>query len=1016
MHTRFLHVMVACAALAACGEGSSDSSAPGTGGSGNSGNLGGTGASGGTVATGGVAGSTGGAAGSTGGAAGSTGGAAGSTGGAVSGGAAGSTGGAVSGGAGGSTGGAASGGAGGSTGGAGGTSTEGDDPGECFDGKDNDADGLTDCADTGCAGVACRPKAGDCDAVEVCTGGACPADQLEPSSKVCRPAAGGCDVAESCSGASPSCPADAVVPAATVCRPVAGDCDLAEACDGSAPACPLDTFAAAGVVCRAAAGVCDAVETCTGSAANCPADALRAAGDVCRGAAPTCDVAETCTGTSVTCPAEISLSTLSGFKSISSNGLHTCALTMAGAVKCWGSNEYGQIGDGTTVNRATPAAVSSLGSGNLAVAAGGGHSCAVTAAGGVKCWGRNGGGQLGNGATTDSATEVDVSGLSSGVTAVAAGRIHSCALTAAGGLKCWGGNSYGQLGNGSTTNSPTPVDVVGLSSGVVAVATGSDFTCAITGAGGLKCWGLSGLGQLGAGTTASSPTPVDVVGLSSVVSISCGDFHACAVTAGGGVWCWGEGKWGQLGNGAAADTSTPLPVSGLSTGATSVSAGQTQTCARTSTGGLKCWGYNSQGEVGDGTRNSRYTPVDVVGASNVVMVQSGASHVCALTASGEVTCWGSGYMGMLGDGTSQPRTVPISVAGLPASGVTAINTGSITTCALVPGGVAKCWGDNTNGQLGNGSGKLSAQAADVTGLGSGVADVAVGFVHACAVTASGGVKCWGENQEGELGNGSTTASPTPVDVVGLTAGAKAVAVGFYSCALTTGGGVKCWGGNAFGQLGNGTNSSASTPVDVTGLATGVKAISLGWVHACALTTAGGVKCWGRNEHGQLGDGTKTDRATPTDVTGLSSGVVAIAGGGAHTCAITANGALSCWGRNWFGNLGDGTTTSRDTPTPVVGLSSGVVAVGAGEITTCAVTFSGGVKCWGDNLYGTVGDGTTVMRVTPTDVVGLSSGQVAVDTNHHSCALSATGAVTCWGLDEHGEVSGVFMGYPRPICG
>lgn len=346
-----------------------------------------------------------------------------------------------------------------------------------------------------------------------------------------------------------------------------------------------------------------------------------------------------------------------------------------------------------------------------------------------------------------------------------------------------------------------------------------------------------------------------------------------------------------------------------------------------------------------------------------------------------------------------------------------IATGWLYTCALTSAGGVKCWGDNYYGQLGDGTTTDRYTPVDVVGLGSGVAAIAAGEGHTCAVTTAGGMKCWGRNSEGRLGDDTMIDRYTPVDVVGLTSGVKAIAIGIWqTCVLTSNGGVKCWG------LHN--HSYELTPIDVLGLTSGVEAITRrGYVHTCALTYTGGVKCWGYNTFGQLGDGTRMESYTPVDVLGLTSGVDAIDAGCGHTCAITSTAGIKCWGNNWKGQLGNDNTYCQIcnieqyeypcciTPVDVMGLASDIVAVATGGWHTCALTSTGGMKCWGENHSGELGDGTTTDRYIPMDVVGLTSGVSEIAAGHgHTCALTSTGGVKCWGINGSGQLGNGSSGF------
>jgi alpha-tubulin suppressor-like RCC1 family protein len=358
---------------------------------------------------------------------------------------------------------------------------------------------------------------------------------------------------------------------------------------------------------------------------------------------------------------------------------HSCALTRAGSVECWGWNRDGQLGDGTTSDRLTPVDVSGLRSGVTAIAAGGTHTCALMGTGGVKCWGNNEAGQLGDGTTSDRSTPVDVSGLSGGVTAIAAGGADSCALVSSGAVKCWGWNGYGQLGDGTTSGRLTPVDVAGLGGRATAIAAGGNDSCALMSTGRVKCWGWDYYGQLGDGRPAfQQSTPVEVSGLSGgVVAIALGEYHTCAVTDAGTAKCWGWNHYGQVsGEATSHDELTPVDVEGLGDHVTAISPAGIETSALTGTGSVEDWGG----------LEPRVTPIDIVG---VTAIADGGGHVCAVIRSGGVRCWGGNPYGELGDGTTTfSGLTPVTVVGFgPAKATLAILSRSVTVSAARAAGV-----------------------------------------------------------------------------------------------------------------------------------------------------------------------------------------------------------------------------------------------------------------------------------------------------------------------------------------
>jgi alpha-tubulin suppressor-like RCC1 family protein len=352
--------------------------------------------------------------------------------------------------------------------------------------------------------------------------------------------------------------------------------------------------------------------------------------------------------------------------------------------------------------------------------------------------------------------------------AITGGQFHTCARSSNGGEFCWGSNLDGQLGDGTTTTRLSPVAVKGLGP-VSQIGNGFDQSCAVSGAGAF-CWGSNDFGELGNGmvTVGANPTPGPVQGLTAAaLAVSGGSSHSCAITAGGGVSCWGNNQEGELGDGTTTERPFAAPVKGLAGPAVALAGGTVYECAVLSSGSVQCWGTNLDGNLGDGTTNDSSTPVTALGVTQAIGVAAGRVHTCAVLSTGGVACWGANASGQLGDGTTNQQHTAVSVVGLAGPAVAVAAAGD-TSCALLATGLVQCWGDNSTGQLGNGTTTSSVAPVSVVGVTNAISVTEGGngtSTHSCAVLASGNAVCWGSNESGELGNGTTVSSTTPVNVL-----------------------------------------------------------------------------------------------------------------------------------------------------------------------------------------------------------------------------------------------------------
>ncbi|MCK7594494.1 hypothetical protein [Pseudomarimonas salicorniae] len=695
---------------------------------------------------------------------------------------------------------------------------------------------------------------------------------------------------------------------------------------------------------------------------------------------------------------------LDGVIAASSGDGHTCALLEDGRVFCWGRNQFGQLGLGHFTEQKSPVEVTGFSAAVAELSAGGSHTCARLVDGSAMCWGSNSSGQLGDGTTQIKSSPTAVSGLPGPLQRLSAGTTHTCAATVSGAALCWGNNFVGQLGDGSTTFRSVPTQVSGLVSGVSDITAGGRHSCAIIN-GGAQCWGGNSDGAIGDGTFTQRDAPVAVSGLASgVAQILASEndrrgTQSCARMDNGEMRCWGMRV---ISDAFQTIEATPTLVGGLGGTVLDIAIGGVQRCALVSGGAVACIGDNSFGQLGDGTTETRTSPVAVQGLEGTITrLAGGLAHTCAISSDKRLQCWGNNGFGQLGTGDSEDRVVATPVASQPF-GLSRIATGFSTTCAVGTSGELACWGNNWFGQIGDDSFLTRLLPTQVGPPGS-YQEVDTGLEFSCAIDSVGGVDCWGINVQGQLGAGVTDFNiERPTAVVDLDSPAVDIATGrFHTCAALQSGAARCWGDNTGGQLGDGGTVASNRPVAVS-ISGSAEQIGAGDQHSCARQGDGKVMCWGVNFSGQLGVPGGSS-GTPVEVQGLPA-AEGLAVGNNHACAFDQAGALYCWGSNSRGQLGVSGTFASATPQLVSGFDAPVTQVGAGDLHTCAVTLSGSLWCWGFNGDGQLGDGSTINRSTPVRVGNLTIRYARVDAGtSHSCAIDDTGAASCWGLSDYGRL-------------
>jgi alpha-tubulin suppressor-like RCC1 family protein len=715
-------------------------------------------------------------------------------------------------------------------------------------------------------------------------------------------------------------------------------------------------------------------------------------------------------------------------KAVAAGAYYTCAILDDNTVKCWGDGGSGRLGYGDTSSRGDNAnemgdnlATVDLGTDRTAkvITASNEHVCVILDNNTVKCWGWGYSGILGYGDTSNRGDNANEMGnnlptvdLGTGRTAKAISTVnsHTCVILDNNTVKCWGENSDGRLGYGDTVIRGDNADEMGdnllavdLGSGRTAkmISAGISHTCAILDNDTIKCWGDNSYGQSGygddvrrgneSGEMGDNLPIVDLGTARTPVTVVTGFLHTCAILDNNTVKCWGGNYNGGLGYGDAqslGDASNEMGDNlsainlGSSLTATALSLHSFHTCVILNDLTVKCWGYNTSGQLGLGDKNSRgdtttsmgdlLPAIDLGTGRTAKAISAGGDYTCAILDNSTLKCWGANWAGQLGYGDNNPRGDGIGEMGdsLPivdlGAGRTAkaISAGGDYTCAILDNSTLKCWGANWAGQLGygdnnprgDGIGEMG-DSLPIVDLGAGrtAKAISAGDAHTCAILDDNTLKCWGYNDAGELGYGDTSyrgdepdemGDSLPIVDLGTGRSAKAISTsGDSACAILDNNTVKCWGYNVDGELGLGdTNNRGdesgemgdNLPIVNLGSARTAIAVNASYVHACVILDNFTVKCWGGGILGysngnSLGDEPDEmgDALLAVDL-GVGRTAKAISTGNVHTCAILDDNTLKCWGSAQFGQAGYNDNSSRGDEPLEMGDNLPAVSLGSGR--------------------------------------------------------------------------------------
>ena len=693
---------------------------------------------------------------------------------------------------------------------------------------------------------------------------------------------------------------------------------------------------------------------------------------------------------------------------------NSLAIDKNGKAWSWGYNNYGQLGDNSIIDKVTPVAV--LGTTKtfcqIGTGAGATHTISIDKNGKVWGWGYNNNGQLGNNSTTSTRTPVSILGASKTFCQIAAGQYHTIGIDKNGKVWCWGYNGYGQLGINSVTSARTPVAVLGATKTFCQIACEYFSTMAIDKNGQVWGWGYNKYGALGNNSTVSQRTPVVILGATKTFCQIVGSrFNALAIDKNGQVWGWGYNGYGQLGDNSITNQSTPIAVLGTTKTFCQIAAGYEYSIGLDKNGKVWGWGNNGSGQIGDNTTVSKCTPVAVLGtAKTFCKISAGGKHSLAIDYMGRVWGWGYDNYGQVGDNRISSKKTPVTILGATKTFCIAVG-GAYYIIGLDKNGQVWGWGYNDVGRLGNNSTIDVKTPVSILGVPKTFCKISAGTGLTLAIDKNGKVWSWGSNNQGGLGDNTTTNQSTPIAVLGAAKTfCNIIGSNMYSIALDYNGKAWSWGYNNNGQLGNNSTTTKKTPVAVLGAAKTFCQISSSNYHVLAIDKNGKLWGWGYNYYGQLGNKLNSfggNRSTPVAVLGATKTFCQIGTGYNFSLGLDKNGKVWGWGYNGQGQLGDNSTTSHITPIAVLGSTKTFCKISGGQQHSVAIDKNGKAWTWGQNNNGQLGNNDTVSQRTPVAVYGNGTKTFcsifAGPGAYQTVAIDKNGKVWCWGANNKGQL-------------